>query len=422
MRRITTFISHNEFLKGSFILTAFTFLGGFLNYLFNVMVARALGPSGFGEIAALFSYVSIASVPFVIISKLVIQKISSVEKDRYHFVFSLEKFFWEKLKRWYFLFILALPVVFFLPYLTNLSSITAYSLPFLLVLTFFSSFFASALQGLRLFFAFAIIDSGSLIIKLLGAVLVMVGIGDIATIILFLFASMITASFVNYMTVQKKLKKRISRETAPFEARLIHLLKNKQFLFAATSILAITFLNNIDVAFAKKFFSPYEAGIYSSWSLTAKVMWYICTPLISVSFIYFSEQKNSVFQKNVGLISAVILAVVGIVSFFGYRLFNKEIIMVLFGSRFLGVAPFLGYASIFGFFYTCTHFINSYFMAKKSVFSLALPMSILFYILFLFLFARSLIFIMKLNVFFTAALFSLHLVLLLRNVKTHLLQ
>ena len=410
MRGITTFISGNEFLKGSFILTVFTFLGGFLNYLFNMMVARALGPAGFGEIAALFSYLTIFSVPFVVISKLVIQKISSVEENRYHFVFSLEKFFWEKLRRWYFLWIFLLPIIFFLPSLTNLSYITAYSLPFLLILSFFSSFFASSLQGLRLFLLFATIDIVSLVIKLFGAVLVMAGIDSITTVMVFLFISMITALALNYQAIQTNFKKRILHEIAPLEARLIHLVKNKQFIFAATSILAITFLNNIDVAFAKKFFSPYEAGIYSSWSLTAKVMWYICTPLISVSFIYFSEPKNSPFQKNVGLISTVILAAVGIVSFLGYRLFDKQIVMLLFGSRFLGVAPFLGYASIFGFFYTCTHFINSYFMAKKSVFSLALPISILFYILFLFLFARSLVFIMKLNVFFTAALFFLHVV------------
>ena len=65
----------NEFFQGGFFLTSSSFTINVLNYFFNLLAARTLGPSGFGEITAFFSYNNIFSVPILVVTLVLIQKI-----------------------------------------------------------------------------------------------------------------------------------------------------------------------------------------------------------------------------------------------------------------------------------------------------------------------------------------------------------
>ncbi len=401
-------IIRNKFFQGGVFFTLSNFLIGFLNYLFNFLVGRGLGPQGYGEIAALFSYITVASIPISILSTLVIQKVSSVGYEkRVRFALSLEKFFWEKIRRWLGLFFLFLLLSFPLSPLTNLSPLTAVSLPLLIILSFLSTFYGALLQSLHLFLVFSLIGVLGAIIKLLGAIGVFIGIDGIITVITFIFLSGILPCVI-YLKVFRQKIKREEEKTTKISWRLIRLLLNPQFIVTASSILALTFLNNLDIIFVKKFFPSTDAGIYSAWALFAKIILYVIYPLISITFIFFADETNK-NQTKVFIFFLSSLSLFGIGSSLIYAFYPSLIIHLIFGAKFNELIPYLGYAGLFGFFYTAITFMNQFFLSKKSYFALILPAGIPIYIGLLFFLGKRIINIISLNIVFSSVISLLYL-------------
>ncbi len=399
----------NEFFRGGVFLTISSTLINILNYFFNFLAARLLGPSGFGEISTLFSYLCITAVPIAVLTTLIIQKVSSV-KNRLTYARSLEDFFWLKINNWWFLIIIAFLLTPIIPRITNLSNITAYIFFPLIILSFLSSFYSAAFQGLRFFFLFSVIQVGMAIIKLLGPILVAVGIDGLVTVILFLSLSSLMTMVVTKFFFHQKTKEIQFQPTVQIERRLINILTRPQVFITGISMLSLILFNNLDVIFVKKFFLATDAGIYSSWSLFAKIILYIISPLSSISFVFFASKKDPAQNNKTLMTLLMFLTIVGLVSFIGYSLFAPVIIGILFGNKFNAAIPYLSLASIFGSFYAAISFINYYFLAKKSRLALLLALFIPFYILFLFLIPRQLIQIMRLNIIFSAAMTTIYLI------------
>ena len=370
----------NEFIQGGIILTAANFLIGFLNYLFNILVGRALGPKGYGEIATLIAYIFLTTTPIAIFSTLVVQKISSRTENKYSFALSLEKFLITKAKRWWFILIIFLLIFPFLPSLTNLMPLAAYSLIPLIILAFVSAFYNSALQALKLFIAFTAIGIISTLLKLFSGLLVFFGKGGISLIIIFLIFSTFLVFYLSYIVFHKMVKLQKNKQIVVFNKRLIHFIFHPQVILYSAATIAFTTFNNVDIVLAKKMFSGIDAGIYSSWSLFAKMVYYALSPLLTISFIFFSSPKGIKKQHRALLIVAGLLLIGGLTAFIVYELFGKSLVLALFGDRYQAIIPYLGKASIFGFVYVLTLFINGYFLAKKSSWGMIMFFSLPFYI------------------------------------------
>lgn len=370
----------NEFLRGGFVLTGATFLGNILNYFFNLIVARILGPQGLGEITSLFSYVTILSVPISVTTTFLTQKISAAESDAYALTHSLEQFFWIKIKKWWYI---GLPFLLFVPFisqLTRLQTITSYSIPLIITTSLASSFYLAAFAGLKLFFLVSLFGMIGVFLKLIGAVLVFVGIDGIATVIISLTFSSAIGSLLPYYMMRKILKKNVrNAKTYPPTRRLMHLIFSRFFLITAASMIAITIFNNIDIVIVKRNFSGFDAGIYSSWALFAKIISFAVGPITSVSFVFFANSQNKLHQKTLNF-SLYILLIIGVAAYGIYRYYGTVIIPFFFGDKFAAVIPYLGKASVFGTLYTTILFINMFFLAKKSAGALILPVSLPLYI------------------------------------------
>ena len=178
-------LSKNTFIQGGFFLTASSFFAGFLNYLFNIFTARALGPEGYGEIAALFSYMVVLSIPMGTITSLLIQKIGSAE-DPSEYAIAVHLWILNKSKKWWFLLLGIVIATPFIPALTNLTPLSGYILPVIMVLSFAGSYYTGALQGLHIFFWFALISIGSVALKLVGSLLAINGFGGLEMVLIFL--------------------------------------------------------------------------------------------------------------------------------------------------------------------------------------------------------------------------------------------
>jgi len=193
-------MSKNSFVQGGFILTVTSIATGFLNYLFNLFVGKALGPEGFGEIAALFAYLIIFSIPIGIIGTVIIQRLGEA-KDSFTEANKIHKMLFGLFRqKWYLIILLAI-LTPFLPKITNLTPIVSYSLPFLLIGGVLGAYYNGALQGLHLFFWYSILAIFGTLIKLIGATLVLFGIGGLNIVLLFLILSTIigvTASHYIY--------------------------------------------------------------------------------------------------------------------------------------------------------------------------------------------------------------------------------
>jgi O-antigen/teichoic acid export membrane protein len=307
------------------------------------------------------------------------------------------------------MFIPLLIIIPFVPRLTNLTPVVGYALIPYVVLIFATAFYSAILQGLLFFFWISLVSILTSSLKLAGGALVMAGVDGLATVVAFMLLSGIIPLFVSHTI----LKHRVRRKHAISEKlnkRLSHAVFNKYVVLTFLSILAITLFNNIDVIFVKKFFSPQNAGIYSSWSLFAKIILYFTGPLSLVSFIFFSDKSSEKNHERILAVSLCILFVIGVVSFIFYRYFSLTVIHIFFGNKFDAVAPYLAAASIFGSFYTTITFINNYFLAKKSRLSLMLCALIPVYFVLLFMIPRNLGTLIGLNIYFSLAILILYLV------------
>lgn len=391
----------NEFVRGGTIFTAASFLVSIINYLFNLLAARGLGPVGFSEITALSSYLSISGVPTLVITLIIVQKIGSKGELSKSFALSLQEWFSTTLTKWWFLAIPILSLSFFIPQITNLSPIVGYFLIPLMILSFVGAFYGAVFQGLKYFTWFSIISVSAILLKLLGPILLLLRIDGLMTIMMFLLASSLLGLFFSHIVIKKNVMVKKTHMIGKINKRFVDILFNKQVIITFLSILALTSFNNIDVVFVKKFFNSSDAGIYGAWSLFSKMIFYLIGPVIAVSFVFFSHKKKGRDHERVLFWSLIILSLIAILSFISYKYFSSLVIRIFFGSKFLRVAPHLAAASIFGSLYTTITFINNYFLAKKSLLSLTLMILIPVYFILLFSMPRTLNSIIALNIYFS---------------------
>ena len=151
----------------------------------------------------------------------------------------------------------------------------------------------------------------------------------------------------------------------------------------------------------KKFFSPIDAGLYSAWSLFAKIIFFLIGPLISISFIFFSNKNNRHQQNKILIMSLIALFIVGFSCYIAYVFFPLIMVNIIFGNKFRDLAPLLGLASFFGIFYSFIYLFNNYFLARKSPFALILPFTIPVYLLSLFIFKNNLLNIISVDIYFS---------------------
>lgn len=398
---------NNEFVQGgAFFMVSFT-LANVINLLFTFIAGRLLGPSGYGEITALMSYLMLASVPLTVITTIVTQKVSESDENAGSTAYIIEHFIWKTMRKYWYLAVLTVVVIPFIPTLTNMSFVTSMFLVPLFWALFVFSVYGAFAQGMRLFLMYSILTVISPGIKLLGPVLSQYMHNGLLTILVFLFLSF----FIPFIWIYREFivhAKRSRDQAKLIEKRILHIVANKQFLITTASILGITLLNNFDIIFVKRFFSDHDAGIYSSWSLLAKVIFYAIGPISSVSFVFFSSKKQSENHQKTLLFFIGMLIIIGIVSFGFYTTFAKPIITALFGAKYFAVLPYLGYASVFGTLYSLIYYINSFFLARKSPGALILPIMFVIYIAVVFMFVRSLETMMQIDIYFSVGILLLY--------------
>jgi O-antigen/teichoic acid export membrane protein len=405
-------LAKNKFIQGGAIITISSFIGNILNYFFNSIAAKTLGPSGYGEITATFSYLVITSVPFTIGSAVIIRKLGeSTLTTRVETARAVENWFWSKVVKLKFLLILLFFTTFIIKIFTNLSYLSSVMLILYFYLSIISLLYGSITQGLHLFLLYSLSSLIPVFFKLTGVVLVQFGFGNLSLIYIFILLGGIAANFTVFIKLRniyfnkKQLVKKI-------EKRLISILSNKKVIITVFSVLGYSFLNNFDLFFIKKFFVAEIAGIYSSWSLFAKIILYLLAPVNTISYILFTDSDSNKNQKKMLVCLLIATLFLGIITYIGYSLFGRFLILAIFNQNYLGIIKVLPLAAIFGTFYAIITIFNNYLIAKNNKYSLIVFFVMPFYILSFFVFGRNITEIIKINIIFSVTLTFIYFLIL----------
>ncbi|OGK31020.1 hypothetical protein A3A93_06430 [Candidatus Roizmanbacteria bacterium RIFCSPLOWO2_01_FULL_38_12] len=416
MKDLYIFIKSQKFLKSSFFYWVASMICGIMNYFFNSYVGKALGPNGFGDITTLFSYVIVLSIPTGIIGTFLIIKIGDKLKN-HGYARSLFLWYINLLKnRWYLLALVFLLSPFVAP-LTGLPQTVAYFLIPILIINWIIAYYNSLLQGLHLLSTIAIVGLLMTAIKLAGGLSAFFFHQGILIILVSLFAGFVVNLLISHFVLSRFLAK-AKMVSINFQKKLLTLHKDKHIWLTIASTIAVGLLGNIDIIVAKRLFSAENVGFYSAWLLFGKIILYIFGPILSIAFIFFSSRKYKKFHRPGFIFTIFIFALIGIVAYFGYDMFALTAVNLVFGHKFLPVAPYLDVAAIYGTCYLLVFFTHQFFLAKGSWGVLILPIFSVIYIGVILFAAKSIVILMMITVGFLALVFGSSLIfyLLRKNV------
>ncbi len=379
MRHLIHRVSSNPFVQGGALIAVGNLATSLLNYLFNSLAGKQLGPSGYGEIATFFAYINILMVPTTIIGSLIIRRLGQAGQERVVYAHALEQWFLTRMRKLSLLAVLPVLTIPFLPSITNLSLASATGLALIIPLVPLIMLYTSMVQGLQMFGAITFIMLVATIIKLLGIVIPITGIDPLWRVVGFLLLSYITTWVLSLSIAHRKKMPYIAVTGHTIIRRVRDILATPAVIMSMFALLSITFLGNADIIAAKKFMSSQQSGLYSAWSLFAKMILYAGGPLTLVSYIYFSDIDNKNQYRKALVLLSVLVVIGGILSYGAYTLFGHTLMQFFLSSKFNPIISTLPYAALFGTLYLLITIYTNYFVATQSSLSLIPALAIPFY-------------------------------------------
>jgi len=331
-------ILRHEFYRDAFIMMIAVTLSNFFNYLYQLLMGRLLSPQEYGELFSLLSLFYIFSV-FSTTINTSITKFTAVYGTRGEYgkiksilikgtkvlgLFGIMLFG-----------LIALISPLFSKFLqiedNSLLLVLFASLPLSMVLPIYQG----ALRGMQRFLALGLSTSSWAFFKVLfGFSLVALGYGVFGGLF-GVFLAHIGAFLLTLVFLRDLFK---YKEKGNLEIREILSYSSLAFL----AVLAYTTMWNIDVILVKHYLSPLEAGQYSAISVLGKIVLFAPGAIGMVIFPKAAEKHEKgeghfhVLLKGLGL---TLLISGGIVLV--YALFPEFIIKIIYGTKYLSVAPYL---------------------------------------------------------------------------------
>lgn len=332
------FIKKNELFKGSLILFILINLGNLVNYLYQVIMARMLGPSDYGVLAVLISFTYIFAIPTLAIQTAVSKKIAIFNVKKEHgkmkglFFNFLKKLFWLSV----FIFLLFIILSFFI--------IKPLDLPFwllaltgtLIIISFVYPIAAGSLQGMKKFSALGWNTLIIFLIKLISAIiLVFFGFKVYGAILGFIIG--IVLGFILALPFLKEILKS-GKSDDKFK-----IFDNENLLIFMAMVIFV-FIYSIDVILARVFFPSEIVGKYAVISTIGKIILF-STMSIGNAMFPISAERHHANIKTDGIIkkASLYVFILCAAAILFFIIFPELIIKLLFGSQYLETAKLLPY-------------------------------------------------------------------------------
>jgi len=390
-------------LKHGMIMFVSLIIARFFGYLFQIYVARSLGPEEYGVFGSLFAFFMILTIPVGTVQTVISRYTSEYKVEgEYSKIKCLMISAFKKLSKvgligFVLMTIMSIPFAMFLKMSNPIPIII---LGITLFFTFTSPIFRGALQGLQNFKWLSIINVSETVFKLLfGILLISLGFGLNGAILAFSFGYLIPL-FIVLIPLYYLFRIDNRNERVNFSG----IYSYAYLVMMATGTLI--FMQNIDVILVKHLFTSYEAGIYTAISNIGKIIFFLGAGLSTSLFPKVSEFRNdseiSLRLLKKGILSLSILSIVFILGCF---LFDELIVNVLFGYNYIEGAFLLPYFSIALSFLGLTSVLIFYLIAKEDFkFIYALLIVPILQVICIYIFHQSLIgLVLILNLFFVMA-------------------
>ncbi|MEK6817720.1 MAG: oligosaccharide flippase family protein [Nanoarchaeota archaeon] len=335
------FIKKNELFRGSLILFILINIGNLINYLYQIVMARMLGPSDYGILAVLVSLTYIFTIPTSAIQTIVSKKIAIFNVQNNYG--KMKGLFFSLLKK---LFLFSL-IIFITFVILSFFIMKPLELPFwLLILTgtliitsFIYPIAAGSLQGMKKFSALGWNTLLVFSIKIIVAIiLVIFGFKVYGAILGFIIG--VVFGFIFALPYIKEI---INAKTENDGTRIL----TKENILIFMSMLIFVFIYSIDVILARVFFPSEIVGQYAVISTIGKMILFSTMSIGNVMFP-ISAERHYAKIKTSGIIKKAslyvfILCVVAVILFI---IFPELIIKLLFGNQYLETAKLLPYLGI----------------------------------------------------------------------------
>jgi O-antigen/teichoic acid export membrane protein len=131
--------------------------------------------------------------------------------------------------------------------------------------------------------------------------------------------------------------------------------------FAFVALFCYNMMWNVDVVLVKHYFTPFEAGMYSAVSILGRIILFAPMGIARVVFPKASDRYEAGKKHFHVLLKGLVLTSLiagGIVM--AYLLFPEEIVMTIFGVRYVGAIPYLWKYGLVTFFFSLTGLLINY--------------------------------------------------------------
>ena len=334
-------IKKNELFRGSLILFVLINIGNLINYLYQIIMARMLGPSDYGILAVLISFTYIFTIPTLAIQTAVSKKIAIFNATKEYnkmgglFFSFLKKLFIFSL----IVFILFVILSFFIIKPLNISFWLLVLTGTLIIASFVYPLAAGSLQGMKKFSALGWNTLLVFFIKIVVAIILVIFGFKVYGAILGFILGMVFGFILALPYIKEIINAKRDNDGTKI------LTKENSLIFG--SILVFVFIYSIDVILARVFFSSEIAGQYAVLSTIGKMILF-STMSIGNAMFPISAERHYAKAKTSGIIKKAslyvfILCAAAVALFI---ILPELTIKLLFGSQYLEIAELLPYLGI----------------------------------------------------------------------------
>lgn len=338
-----------KYLKNLLLTTAFGGLIGFINYLFNIFIARYTNDSIFALYSTAIGLIYLIQIPFISIQNILTKGVGETKKGDI-----------SKLKQRSVIsfgligLILSLIFFFLIPVVTTQEQISTeliLPLSFTLLLTFISPISRGIILGKEKIVLFNAIWFLETVLRfLIGIVGIRMG-GNIDILIL---ASAIP-SFLSFLIAIPFLKsKDDERESIKIDY--------KGVLLMTVSFLLLSAPYTLDLILTPQNLK----AEYGALSLIGKIVYFSCTTVAVVLFARLSNQKSQKEKMKTLTLTVVATLVIGIAMSIFIYIFRDLILDFAYGGKYQGVSKyFLTYGLVMAA-YAVVYMFANFFFSKDS--------------------------------------------------------
>lgn len=399
-------LSQHPFIRGSMIFTIATFVVNVLSYIFNLLIARGMSLTQYGEYSSSISYLSLLAVPFGTLSLIIIKKVGTVPTNsRAKYLLTFENKFFQFVKKYTVaLMILSFIAILLMTTRGNLQLNTSLFVILAIWSTLFFTFYGSILLALKEFWQSGVIQVLQGILKVVLGVLVILLIPRLDL----LYASLLLSTILGIYLAKKSLPQNSSFSKEVKIPNMKNVILNLEYYLPLITSLGTIGMINIDLILVKKFFPTDEVGFYAAISLLGKIILYVSTPITAVAYTFFTGQENITQKNKIFVLSAGGLVIVGLVSIMGYSLFAQLIVSIIFGNKFSTIHAMLTLAAIFGSVYSLMSIFSQYLLSVRSKFAMTSLITFIMQVLLIYRYHENFIQILYINIFCTIVLFFIY--------------